>query len=196
VFRPTPARQKWIVSSVCLVTNFVQGGAICPPAVLDYVVPSRSGDVLWQGCRFILVKLGQLWQSMGRQESYVLYLYIMASPGSPRHLLNSFCSSLNFIFAFQFHVSWMTWVLTTTLASQEGHSKRETESHTVDLSHTACSRKWPKLNFRLLVGDVNFKTLRSSIWEQHYFSSFVMIFFFCFVLCCFIFIIYFCQKNN
>jgi hypothetical protein len=41
---PTPGRGEFY--SPFMATNFVQGGAICPPAAQAYVLPSRTGDVL------------------------------------------------------------------------------------------------------------------------------------------------------
>jgi hypothetical protein len=46
VFSLTPARHRWIISTIYLASRFVLGGgAICPPAVLVYLIASRAGEV-------------------------------------------------------------------------------------------------------------------------------------------------------
>jgi hypothetical protein len=46
LFLSTPTRQRWNIPSIYLATVLSEGGAMCPPAVQDYVVPSKADYVL------------------------------------------------------------------------------------------------------------------------------------------------------
>jgi hypothetical protein len=77
-------------------------GEICPPAALNYVVPFRADDMACSTSRFA-VSLSNI-SGLGRHRLAAVQDSVSmnyAGPGHPKFLLNSFCSSLHCVFAFQ-----------------------------------------------------------------------------------------------